>query len=172
MVLTLRGTPFLYQGEELGLTDGAIPPEAVVDVDGRDPERVPMPWEPGPGGGFTTGRAWLPTHPDTDRLAVSVQEGDPASALELYRGLIALRRETPALQLGTYRSLHATPDVFAYVREHEGERVLVALNFAPFPRPLPAEAEGARVLLSTHTEPPTGELADDEARIFALERRH
>jgi alpha-glucosidase len=172
MVLTLRGTPFLFQGEELGLTDGAVPADAIVDVDGRDPERVPMPWEPGTGAGFTSGRAWLPTHPDTDRLAVAVQQGDPASSLELYRSLIALRRATPSLQHGSYRSVHAAPDVFAYVREHQGERVLVALNFAPFPRPLPAEAEaeGARVLLSTAAESHAGELAGDEARVFALGR--
>jgi alpha-glucosidase len=171
MMLTLRGTPFIYQGEELGLTDGAVAPEATVDVDGRDPERVPMPWEPGPGTGFTTGRSWLPLHPDADRLAVTVQEGDGASALELYRALIALRRATPALQHGSHRSVHAAPDVFAYVREHEGERVLVALNFAPFPRPLPAEAEaeGAHVLLSTHDEPRPGELAGDEARVFGFD---
>ncbi|HEY0343688.1 MAG TPA: DUF3459 domain-containing protein, partial [Solirubrobacteraceae bacterium] len=168
MVLTLRGTPFLFQGEELGLTDGAVPREAIVDVGGRDPERVPIPWEPGPGAGFTTGRPWLPTHPDADRLAVAVQEGDPASALELYRALIALRRATPALQHGSYRSVHAAPDVVAYVREHDGERLLVALNFAPFPRPLPAEAEGARVLLSTHAQPPAGELAADEARVLEI----
>jgi alpha-glucosidase len=172
MVLTLRGTPFLFQGEELGLTDGAVPPEAIVDVDGRDPERVPIPWEPGPGAGFTTGRPWLPAHPDADRLAVAIQQGDPTSSLELYRALIALRRATPALQHGSYRSVRSAPDVFAYVREHEGERVLVALNFAPFPRLLPAEAEGARVLLSTHAEPRAGELAGDEARMLALGRDH
>jgi alpha-glucosidase len=168
MVLTLRGTPFLFQGEELGLTDGAVPPEAMIDADGRDPERVPIPWQPGPNGGFTTGRPWLPTHPDAERLAVATQHGDPTSSLELYRALIALRRASPPLQHGSYRSVHAAPDVFAYVREHEGERVLIALNFAPFPRSLPAEAEGARLLLSTRAEPAAGELAGDEARILAL----
>jgi alpha-glucosidase len=168
LMLTLRGTPFLYQGEELGLTDAAVPPEAIVDVDGRDPERAPVPWQPGPGAGFTAGRAWLPLHPDADRLAVTVQEGDPASSLELYRTLLALRRRTPALQHGSYRSVHSAPDVFGYVREHEGERLLVALNFAPFPRALPGEAEGGRVLLSTHAEPRVGELAGDEARVFEL----
>ncbi|HWF36747.1 MAG TPA: alpha-amylase family glycosyl hydrolase [Solirubrobacteraceae bacterium] len=170
LVLTLRGTPFLYQGEELGLTDGAVPAEAIVDVDRRDPERVPIPWTPGVGAGFTTGRPWLPTHPDADRLAVAVQECDPGSPLALYRRLISLRRATPALQHGSFRSVHAAPDVFAYVREHEADRVLVALNFAPFPRPLPAEAEGARGLLSTEAEPRAGELAGDEARILELDR--
>jgi alpha-glucosidase len=172
LVLTLRGTPFVYQGEELGLTDGAVPAEAIVDVDGRDPERVPMPWTSGVGAGFTTGRPWLPSHPDADRLAVGVQEGEPASSLELYRRLISLRRAIPALQHGSYRSVHAAPDVFAYVREQQADRVLVTLNFAPFPRPLPAEAEGARVLLSTAAAPRDGDLAGDEARVLALNPVH
>ncbi|MGZ8647997.1 MAG: alpha-amylase family glycosyl hydrolase, partial [Solirubrobacteraceae bacterium] len=64
MLYALRGTPFVYQGQELGLPDAEIPPERVVDVDGRDPERAPIPWRPpsvaGPGAGFTTGEPWLP----------------------------------------------------------------------------------------------------------------
>lgn len=168
LVLTLRGTPFLFQGEELGMTDGDVPPEAVVDVDGRDPERVPMVWTPGPGAGFTTGTPWLPVHPDAERLAVSVQAGDPASSLELYRALLALRRATPALQLGAYRSLDAAPDVFAYVREHDEQRIAVAANFAPFPRPLPAAVAGGRRLLCTHEAPDDARLAGHEARIVAL----
>jgi alpha-glucosidase len=170
LVLTLRGTPFIYQGEELGLTDGAVATEAIVDVDGRDPERVPIPWTPGVGSGFTTGRPWLATHPDADRLAAAVQEGEPGSSLELYRELISLRQATPSLQQGSFRSVHAAPDVFAYVREHDNDRILVALNFAPFPRPLPEEAGNARGLLSTAADPPAGELAGDEARILQLDR--
>jgi alpha-glucosidase len=172
LVLTLRGTPFLYQGEELGLTDVPIPPEAIVDVDDRDPERAPMPWAPpsqaGPGAGFGAGEPWLPVHPDAERLAASVQEQDPDSPLAFYRALLALRRATPALHAGTYRSVPAPPDVFAYVREHDGRRVLVALNFAPFPRALPAEAAGGRLLLSTHAQPAGDELAADEGRILEL----
>ena len=172
LVLTLRGTPFLFQGEELGLTDVPVPPAAIVDVDGRDPERAPMPWAPpsqaGAGAGFTTGTPWLPVHPDAERLAASVQEGDASSPLGFYRELLALRRATPALHSGTYRSVDAAPDVYAYVREHEGSRVLVALNFAPFARPLPAEAAGGRTLLSTHPDAGDGTLAGDEGRIVAL----
>jgi alpha-glucosidase len=172
LTLTLRGTPFLFQGEELGLTDVPIPPAAIVDVDGRDPERAPIPWEPpsqaGPGAGFSTGEPWLPVHPDAERLAASTQAKDPGSALAFHRALLALRRAEPALRCGTYRSVAAAPDVFAYVREHDGRRVLVALNFAPFPRALPGEAADGRMLLSTHAM--TGEtmLAGDEGRVLAL----
>jgi alpha-glucosidase len=172
LVLTLRGTPFLFQGEELGLTDVPIPPEAVVDVDGRDPERAPMPWAPpsqaGPGAGFGAAEPWLPVHPDAERLAASVQEQDPDSPLGFYRALLALRRATPALHAGSYRSVAAPADVFAFVREHDGRRVLVALNFAPFPRALPSEAAGGRLLLSTHADPDEAALAGDEGRIVEL----
>jgi len=134
MLLTLRGTAFLFQGEELGLPDADIPPEAVVDLDGRDPERAPIPWEPpsaaGPGAGFTTGTPWLPLVDEAESLAASVQEDDPRSPLALYRRLIDLRAATPALRRGGQRMLDAGPDVLAYRREGAGETWLVALNFA------------------------------------------
>ncbi|HWI09341.1 MAG TPA: alpha-amylase family glycosyl hydrolase [Solirubrobacteraceae bacterium] len=172
LVLTLRGTPFLYQGEELGLTDVHVPPDAIVDVDDRDPERAPMPWvapsQAGPGAGFTTREPWLPVHPDAELLAASVQAQDAGSDLAFYRELLALRAATAALHSGTYRSVTAAPDVFAFVREHEGRRVLVALNFAPFPRALPDEAHGGRTLLSTHEVAAPGTLAGDEGRIVEL----
>jgi alpha-glucosidase len=172
LVLTLRGTPFLYQGEELGLTDAHVPAEQIVDVDGRDPARAPMPWAPpsqaGRTAGFGDGEPWLPVHQDAERLAVAAQAGDPGSTLELYRALIALRRAEPALREGTYRSLDAAPDVFAFVREHDGRRLLVALNFSPFPRPLPAHAVGGRLLLSTHREPSGAELRPDEGRVVEI----
>ena len=172
LVLTLRGTPFLFQGEELGLTDVPIAPERIVDVDGRDPERAPIPWEPpsesGPCAGFSTGEPWLPVHPDAERLAASVQAQDAGSTLTFYRKLLRLRAATPALHSGTYRPVTATQDVYAFMREHEGRRVLVALNFAPFARELPAQAAGRRVLLSTHTDPDGSALAADEGRIVEL----
>ena len=172
LVLTLRGTPFLFQGEELGLTDVPVPPDAIVDVDDRDPERAPIPWEPpsraGAGAGFTTGAPWLPVHPDAERLAASVQAQDAGSHLAFCRRLLALRSATPALHSGTYRSLDAAPDVFAFVREHEAGGALVALNFAPFERPLPAAARGGRILLSTHASAGGDTLAGDEGRIVEL----
>ena len=172
LVLTLRGTPFLYQGEELGLTDGHVPAESVVDVDGRDPQRTPMPWElptqARSAAGFTEGVPWLPIHPDSERLAVAAQADDSASTLELYRALIALRHAEPALREGSYSSLEAAPDVFAFVREQEGRQLLVVLNFAPFPRPLPAEAAGGRPLLSTQSAPDAAELRPDEGRVIEI----
>jgi alpha-glucosidase len=139
----LRGTPFVYQGEELGLPDAVIPPDRVVDVDGRDPARAPIPWTPGPGHGFTTGDPWLPFVEDADALSAERQDADPRSTLSFVRQLAALRAATPELQDGAQRLLDAAPGVLAWTR---GERVLAAVNFTGEPAPLPAN--GA-LLLST-----------------------
>jgi alpha-glucosidase len=132
MLVTLRGTPFLYQGEELGLADVPVAPEQVVDVDGRDPERGPIPWEPpsraGAGAGFTSGAPWLPVDPGAEQVNAATQRADPHSVLNLYGALLALRRAEPDLQGGELRFLDAgDPDVLLYER---GERHVVALNFA------------------------------------------
>ena len=130
----LRGTPFVYQGEELGLPDAEIPPERVVDVDGRDPERAPIPWRPpstaGPGAGFTSGEPWLPLVAGAEDLCVERQAADPRSTLALFRRAAALRAATPALQTGAQRMLDAGESVLAWLREEAGDRLVVALNFA------------------------------------------
>ncbi len=135
LVLGLRGCAFLFQGQELGLPDARVPAEAVVDLDGRDPERAPVPWEPpsaaGPGAGFTTGTPWLPLAGDAERLAASVQRDDPGSDLSFWRRLIALRRAHPALgPSGSQRMLDSGGEVLAWVREAGDERLLLAINMS------------------------------------------
>jgi alpha-glucosidase len=148
MLYALRGTPFVYQGQELGLPDAEIPPERVVDVDGRDPERAPMPWRPpsaaGPGAGFTTGEPWLPLGAGAERLNAETQAGDPGSTLALTRRLAALRRDTPALQTGAQRTVDLGADVLAWVREEGSERLLCAVNFGT--GPVAVDARGSLVL--------------------------
>jgi alpha-glucosidase len=129
MLLTLRGTPFIYFGEEIGQADAEVPPERALDVEGRDPERAPMQWAPGAGAGFTTGDPWLPIGSEADRVNVAAQRDDPASMLGLYRRLIWYRKGSAPLLRGSYRSLDAPEGVFAFVREADGESLLVALNF-------------------------------------------
>ncbi|MBA2450961.1 MAG: alpha-glucosidase C-terminal domain-containing protein [Chloroflexi bacterium] len=151
MLLTLRGTPLLYQGEELGLADVPIPPERAYDIAGRDPERTPMPWDRSatPGAGFTTGEPWLPLGAHAARVNMAAQHDDPASMLSLYRRLIWYRKSSAALLLGSYRPLDSAPDgVFAYLREADSERLLVALNFTN--RPIEVDAGG--VAASGHLE--------------------
>jgi alpha-glucosidase len=153
MVLALRCTPFLYYGEEIGMSDGPIPPDRVVDIDGRDPERTPMQWDASPGAGFTSGDPWLPIPPEAARVNVAAQRDDPASLLSLYRRLIWYRRGSAALREGAYRPVADAPEeLYAYLREAEGERLLVALNFSGEPvrwPSLPDLPEGGHLELST-----------------------
>jgi alpha-glucosidase len=157
MLYALRGTPFIYQGEELGLPDAEIPPDRIVDVDGRDPERAPIPWRPpseaGPGAGFTTGRAWLPIVDDAEQLAVARQHRDGDSTLWLARRLATFRARHPALQGGEQRSVDAGDDLLAWLRIGETETFLVVVNFAAQARRLhpPEDLSPHGVLeVSTH----------------------
>jgi alpha-glucosidase len=137
MLLTLRGTPFLYAGEELGLEDAVVPPERVVDPGGRDGCRAPIPWTAAAGHGWPAD-PWLPWPPDPAERSVEAQRADPGSMLHLCRAALALRRGSPALRLGTLRLLDDVPDgVLAYERAHGDERRLVWLSFGDDPVPPP-----------------------------------
>jgi alpha-glucosidase len=147
LLLTLRGTPTLYYGDELGMTDADV-----ERFDFRDPERTPMQWSPD--GGFTTGEPWLPY----GDLTINAED-DPLSMLALYKRLLALRRgfaEEP------YRTLHAADGVLAYAR---GDGIAVALNLTGEPRPLPVAGE---VLLSTHMDEGGRGLRGDEGVVLRL----
>jgi alpha-glucosidase len=186
LLLTLRGTPTLYYGDELGMLDVAIPPELVHDpweknvpgLDlGRDPERTPMPWDGNPNAGFTTGTPWLPIAANYQTVNVAAERDEPTSMLTLYRRLIALRRATPALSVGSYVGLEAHGDVLAYMRTHAGQRYLVALNLAPHPQVFesPQKTLQGHVVLSTHVDRAdervhgTITLRGDEGVILMLE---
>lgn len=165
LLLTLRGTPTLYYGDEIGLPDVPIPPEKIQDPQGRNlgPERsrdvcrTPMQWDASPNAGFCPPEVepWLPVTADYKTRNVAVMSQDPTSILTLYHQLLALRQETPALFGGRYRPVDAgvPSDCYAYAREADGSRYLIALNFAAEPRTLAlAEAEAGRILLSTHLD--------------------
>jgi alpha-glucosidase len=128
LLFGLRGTPTLYYGDELGLGNSPVPAEAAQDVEGRDPQRTPMPWSPGPGAGFTAAgvEPWLPVG-DRAGLSVAEQRGDPESTLSLARDLVALRRGSDELRAGAYESLPAPEGVWAWRR---GERTGIALNLS------------------------------------------
>jgi alpha-glucosidase len=129
LLLTLRGTPFLYAGEELGLEDAVVPPDRVVDPGGRDPCRAPIPWDGRPTHGWQVERPWLPWPPDAGHRNAESQRADPASILHLYRRLVAARRASPALHGGSWRLLAAPAGVVAYERRAGDEQRVVAVNF-------------------------------------------
>ena len=156
MTCTLRGTPFVFEGEELGLPDAEVPPERIVDVGGRDPERAPIPWErpsrAGPGAGFTSGSPWLPLLADAERLSVEAQEEDPRSTLQFVRAVLRTRADSEVLQAGSQRSVDAGRDVFAFERELGRARALVVLNFSSKRTRAGLPAGRGRLLLSTNPE--------------------
>jgi alpha-glucosidase len=167
LLLTLQGTPFVYAGDEIGMTDGEVPADRVVDVDGRDPERTPMQWDGSPGTGFTSGDPWLPVGRDAATVNVAVQRDDPASILALYRRLIAYRKGSAALRGGDYRSLPDAPDgCFAYLRTAGEERLLVALNFTGQPLSFSPALGADRGRLELATDP--GRAAGEEVLLQPL----
>jgi alpha-glucosidase len=140
LLLTLRGTPILYYGEELGLPNHD--PERKEDVQdplgragwpqnkGRDGERAPMPWDATPSAGFTTGKPWLPLPITYRSRNVTLENRAPESVLNHYRKLIALRHAHEALKDGRLVLLDGqNPDILAYLRREGDETILVALNF-------------------------------------------
>jgi alpha-glucosidase len=160
LLLSLRGTPTMYYGDEIGMRDVDLAPDQVQDPWeknvpglglGRDPERTPMQWDAGPNAGFTTGRPWLPVAPDAEVVNVARQRDDPGSMLHLYRRLLALRRARSALSAGSYAPVEAGGEILAYVRDAAPDRCLVALNLGPSPERLvvPPAFRGSRVLIST-----------------------
>jgi alpha-glucosidase len=152
MLMTLRGTPFIYYGEEIGMRQVDIPPARRRDPMGRDGCRTPMQWSSALQGGFTASPAgpWLPCG-DYLRTNVAAQARDGRSLLALYRRLIRLRRETPTLREGVYRSFDGIPqDCLAFYREGAGRRLLVMLNFAHEPRQ--TESPAGTLLLSTEPD--------------------
>jgi alpha-glucosidase len=146
MLLTLRGTPILYYGDEIGMAQAAVPDDRVLDpvgllprddADGRDGARTPMPWTAEPGAGFTAAgvEPWLPFGDLAPNVAG--ERADPGSVLHLVRDLIALRRTNEALRTGGYAEIPAPDGAWAYRR---GDRAAVALNLsdAPVTGPVPA----------------------------------
>jgi len=141
LMMTLRGTPVLYYGEEIAMVNND--PRRVEDVldpigklgwpenKGRDGERTPMQWDDSKNAGFSDGNPWLPVHPNYKKHNVKLQAQNPESVLNYYRKILKLRRNSPAMLKGGYVPLNeADPNMLAYMREYEDQRILVALNMS------------------------------------------
>lgn len=175
LLLTLRGTPTLYCGDELGMQDVPIPPDEIQDPFGiltpgqtRDPERTPMQWDTSATAGFCPEnvKPWLPLSPDHTTINVATERRDPHSMLSLTRSLLDLRRSNDTLQAGDYRSIDGVPsDCLVYVRNDGKRAFLIALNFKAEQRTLHLPVGTGHVRISTAMDR-TGEvdLADLQLR--------
>jgi alpha-glucosidase len=143
--LTLRGTPIMYYGEEIGMENND--PTSKHDVKdpigrtgwpeekGRDGERTPMQWNAAPNAGFSKENPWLPVPPSFRTHNVAAESKDPNSILSLYKKVLALRHTNEALLEGSYTALNADdPNVMSYLRSYKGKAVLVALNMSASPQ--------------------------------------
>jgi alpha-glucosidase len=184
-VLTcLRGTAFLYQGEELGLPQAEVPFERLQDPEAkafwpvyhsRDGARTPMPWVPdSPGAGFSAAEPWLPVDPRHYPLAVALQEADPTSVLEFTRRFLAWRRQRCALRIGDIMFLDAPDPVLVFLRRSAAERLICAFNLGPRRESVHLTVDGDLVPLTGHGLPGaiTGSRLDLPAfgAIFAILR--
>ena len=177
LLLTMRGTPFIMQGEELGFVnvawpsiddyedistinhyrfaigEGYLPEEALSGVHrfSRDSSRTPMQWDDSENAGFTSGTPWLPVYEDYKKFNAATESGDPDSVLNWYRVLTALRQEHSELINGSYQELfHGDEQIFAYVRENDEARATILMNFSAEPATYDAFClEGAELLLSS-----------------------
>ena len=187
----LRGTSFLYQGEEIGMTNCPFPDISELrDVEslnllrqaaesgrvdwawrgvrskGRDNARTPMQWDASPNGGFTDGTPWIMVNPNAREINVAAAIRDPDSVLHYYRALLALRRERDVLRYGDFSLLlHEHPQVFAYARTFEGQQIRIYCNFTDRDAPLPEAFCKEKVLLTNVNYEKTDVLLPYEAAV-------
>jgi len=161
LLLTLRGTPTCYYGDELGMQNGNVPPEMISDPQGkenpehsRDPIRTPMQWDSGPNAGFcpATVSPWLPLADDYQTCNVASEQNDPRSFLTLTRTLLDLRRSLLALTIGSFQSIDQDNNsCFVYQRQHNEQHYLVVLNISAQEQTVKLPGQG-RIVLSTYLD--------------------
>lgn len=174
ILLTARGTPFLYYGEEIGMKNGKIARHELRDPVGirwwpltvsRDPARTPMLWNSEPGYGFTSGKPWLPFNDDAATRNLARQQANPDSVYHWFRALIALRKKHIELRLGDWEEIAAGTNVLAYRRTHKKKSIEVYLNFAAERKRVPA-TPGTVLLSNCGRAGSTEELAGYEILVY------
>ncbi|MFT3973939.1 MAG: alpha-glucosidase [Amaricoccus sp.] len=196
LLLTLKGTPFVYQGDEIAMTN--FPFERIEQFDdiearnawasevatgqvspgdflwhmnrtSRDHARTPVAWDDGPNGGFTAGHPWFAPHPDARRINAAAALRDPGSIYHYYARFIALRKTRPELVYGDFRDLAPEhPQLYCYTRLIDGRGVLVLLNLSGAPAALPAGIEPGALLIGTQDGPEGRQMRPWEARLHAV----
>jgi alpha-glucosidase len=185
LLLTLRGTPTIYYGDEIGMRDVPIPFEEVKDPQGinmpdknlsRDPARTPMQWSNEENAGFTEGKPWLRLDKTFTRQNVQLEKESRYSILTFYRRLIMLRQSQPSLMYGSYRPCSADRQMIAFRREAEGSQAfLIVLNLTHRPSYYKQERLRGKIVLSTYPESEGNEVNDnidlsgDEGVVVQLE---
>lgn len=173
LLLTLRGTPTLYQGDEIGIGKVDISADRIRDPQhfrqptldiGRDRSRTPMPWDASAHAGFSTCEPWLPLNADWRTRNVEAQGADEGALLSLYCRLIALRRSYPALSVGRIKFLDMLPGVLAYERIQDDQRLTILLNLTSNIVSYPWHGMPLLSTLDGHPEP--GTLSPDEGLIL------
>jgi oligo-1,6-glucosidase len=188
---TLRGTPFVYQGQEIGMTNfdftalsqlndtSAFSVDALMKrfgfpswlrwgllrVSSRDNARTPMQWSAGKGAGFTTGMPWLGINANHTRINVEAQQDDSDSVLNYYKRMIALRAGSDPLKYGDFTPLYATEKVIVYSRKLGDEKYTVALNFSKKPSKIRGAIGGSVVISNTDRTAMTATLSPWEAAV-------
>jgi alpha-glucosidase len=152
LLLCLRGTPFLYAGEEFGLLDADVPPELTQDPAGvRDGCRAPIPWDATATHGWKLSDNWLPFPPGSDIRNAETQRSDPESMANLYHAITAARRASPALRLGSLQLLQSPSDAVAFERKYGEDRRIVIINMGDAEADISEIADGWETQLRTDT---------------------
>ncbi len=178
LLLTLRGTPIMYYGDEIGMHDVLVPPDRRQDLKNttsdtnRDPQRTPMQWSDAPYAGFSTVEPWLPVPDDYQQRNVEKARKDTDSMLSFYKRLIALRQQEPALQVGEFVPLGLQDQLMIYKRIHQDREVLVLINFGK--EKATYQSNEGKIILSTsgnrQEQPVEGSInvEGEEALIISL----
>ncbi len=193
ILLTMRGTPFIYQGQELGMTnyewknideiddiqtkgqyelalkEGFTPDKAMkfVRFFTRDNARTPMQWTAGKNAGFTSGTSWLPVNPNYITVNAQSESADEDSVLSWYKRLLSLRRENAVLTAGSYREIFAdSEEIFAFVREYNGQELITVVNFSLKPVKVPEILQGREILVTSEKENDPAMMSGLSARIY------
>ena len=164
LLLTLRGTAFLYAGEELGLEDALISPDQVVDPGGRDGCRAPLPWTRGSDHGWAV-EPWLPFAVNAAVRSVESQRSDERSTLRLTKSLLELRHDRDALRKGDLEATHVEGDLLVFDRVVDGERIRVVVNFSRVDCPFIVDGT---IVLSSAGEANPGVIRGSEALVIEL----
>lgn len=185
MLLTLKGTPFIYYGQEIGMRNGKIPRKSIQDslgkrfwpfYSGRDQARTPMQWNGKPFAGFSKSTPWLPVNKDFKLKNVALQKKQPNSLLNHYKTLIQIRRNNKAL---THGNLEIIPvkkwGILLYMRTYQNQELLIAINFLPirrsFPESLVANKQIIYTTKSRKNTKPNNQLTPFEGSIYRTSDR-